>query len=77
MVVSRCVTVAVAGLVVGLPLAYAATKAFAHMLYGVGPLDPVVSIVTVLVVLATAVAAGSVPAWRASRVDPVIALRAE
>lgn len=77
MVVTRCVTVAVAGLVVGLPLAYAATKAFAHMLYGVGPLDPVVSIVTVLVVLATAVAAGSVPAWRASRVDPVIALRAE
>ena len=77
MVVTRCVTVAAAGLVVGLPLAYAATKAFAHMLYGVGPLDPAVSIFTIAIVLATAMAAASIPAWRASRVDPVIALRAE
>ena len=77
MVVTRCVTVAIAGLVVGLPLAYGATKTFAHLLYGVEPLDPVVSILTIAVVLGTAVAAASVPAWRASRVDPVIALRAE
>ena len=77
MVVTRCVTVAIAGLVVGLPLAYGATKTFAHLLYGVEPLDPMVSILTIAVVLATAVAAASVPAWRASRVDPVIALRAE
>lgn len=77
MVVTRCVAVAIAGLVVGLPLAYGATKTFAHLLYGVEPLDPLVSIVTIAVVLGTALAAASVPAWRASRVDPVIALRAE
>src|SRR4029079_7258969 len=77
MVVRRCVTVAIAGLVVVLPLAYAATKTFAHVLYGVEPLDPVVSSLTIAVVIGTAVAAASVPAWRASRVDPVIALRAD
>ena len=43
MVVARGLLVAMAGLGLGLPLAYAATKSFAHLLYGVSPLDPVVA----------------------------------
>jgi predicted lysophospholipase L1 biosynthesis ABC-type transport system permease subunit len=77
MVVTRCVMVAVAGLTVGVPLAYGATRTFAHMLHGVRPLDPLVSACTIAIVLFTAVAAASVPAYRAARVDPVVALRAE
>jgi putative ABC transport system permease protein len=61
----------------GLPLAYAATKSFAHLLYGVQPLDPLVGGLTVAIVLVTAAVASFVPARRAACVDPVIALRAE
>jgi putative ABC transport system permease protein len=77
LVVARCLLVAGVGLGLGLPLAYAATKSFAHLLYGVQPLDPLVGAVTVAIVLATAAVASFVPARRAARVDPVIALRAE
>jgi predicted permease len=77
LVVARCLLVAGVGLGLGLPLAYAATKSFAHLLYGVQPLDPLVGAVTVAIVLATAAVASLVPARRAARVDPVIALRAE
>jgi putative ABC transport system permease protein len=77
LVVGRCVMVAGLGLALGLPLAYAATKSFAHLLYGVRPLDPIVTGVTIVMVVMTAAAAGLVPARRAARVDPVVALRAE
>ncbi len=77
LVVARCLLVAGVGLGLGLPLAYAATKSFAHLLYGVQPLDPIVGAVTVAIVLATSALASFVPARRAARVDPVIALRAE
>ena len=77
LVVARSLLVAGAGLMLGLPLAYAATKSFVHLLYGVQPLDPLVGVVTAAIVLATAAVAAFVPARRAARVDPVIALRAE
>jgi predicted permease len=77
LVVARCLLVAGVGLGLGLPLAYAATKSFAHLLYGVQPLDPLVGAVTVAIVLATSALASFVPARRAARVDPVVALRAE
>jgi predicted permease len=77
LVVAHCLLVAGVGLGLGLPLAYAAAKSFAHLLYGVQPLDPLVGAVTVAIVLATAAVASFVPARRAACVDPVIALRAE
>ncbi len=77
LVVGRCLGVAGVGLAMGLPLAYAATKSFAHLLYGVRPMEPAVASVTIAMVVITATVAGLVPARRAARVDPVIALRAE
>ena len=77
LVVGRCLLVAGAGLALGLPLAYVATKSFAHLLYGVQPLDPLVGAVTAAIVLTTAAIAAYLPARQAARVDPVIALRAE
>jgi ABC-type antimicrobial peptide transport system permease subunit len=77
LVVNRCLSVAALGLALGLPLAYAATKSFAHLLYGVRPLDPVVAAITIVMIVLTAAAAGFVPARRAAHVDAAGALRAE
>ena len=47
------------------------------MLYGVSPTDPATFAVVTLVLLAVAVLASTVPAMRAARVDPIVALREE
>lgn len=65
------------GLVLGLPVALLITRALSTMLYGVQPNDPATLAVAVFVLLFTAALAGYLPARRASRVDPMIALRYE
>ncbi len=69
--------VAVAGLAVGAVLAVAAAMAVSRALYGVGPADPVSWIAAVAIVLTVSALANLVPAWRAARVDPSVALRTE
>ncbi len=77
LVVRRGLLLAIAGAVVGIGAAMAATRLMAAMLYGVRPFDPAtfagVSILLVLVALA----ACSIPARRAMRIDPMVALRDE
>jgi ABC-type antimicrobial peptide transport system permease subunit len=65
------------GLVLGLLGAAALTRLLTTMLFGVQPNDPVTYVVVSALLGGIALAASSVPAWRASRVDPVIALRQE
>jgi predicted lysophospholipase L1 biosynthesis ABC-type transport system permease subunit len=65
------------GLAVGLPTAVALARFIKHQLYGVQPTDPLTLIAGSGVLVAVALAAASVPAWRAARVDPMTALRAE
>ena len=77
MVVGRGLLVAAAGLALGLPLSYAATKSFAHLLYGVRPAEPLVIAASVAMILATVAIAAYVPARRAARVDPLVVLRTE
>jgi ABC-type antimicrobial peptide transport system permease subunit len=77
LVVREVLPVVVAGAVVGLALAFAAGTALASVVYGVGAHDPVVLTASVLVLFMTAALAAWVPARRAARVDPVVALRAE
>jgi hypothetical protein len=77
MVVVRSVAVVLAGLALGLPLSYVFIKSFAHLLYGVQPVEPLVLAATVAIVMATAIAAAYFPARHAARVDPVVALRAD
>jgi ABC-type antimicrobial peptide transport system permease subunit len=77
MVVGRAITVVIAGLTIGLPLSYVWMRSFAHLLYGVRPVEPLVSAVIVCSVLATAAVAAWLPARRAAQVDPLEALRAE
>jgi putative ABC transport system permease protein len=65
------------GLLLGLALAWAASSAMRSFLFGVAPLDPVVFGTVCIALAATALMACYVPARRASRIDPVIALRRE
>jgi putative ABC transport system permease protein len=65
------------GLAVGIPAALATTRAMANLLYEVSSNDPLTYIATVLVLIATALGACLIPAARAARVDPVVALRCE
>jgi ABC-type lipoprotein release transport system permease subunit len=68
---------AVLGCVLGTAGALAGTRALRSMLFGIRPTDPVTFAAVVGLILATAVLACCLPAVRASRVDPVSALRAE
>ena len=67
---------AVAGMVIGLPLSWAVARMIRSLLFGVGAADPL-TFVAVLVTLASVAAlAGYLPARRATRLDPANALRA-
>lgn len=67
----------VAGMVVGVLLAIAAGRLVASLLYGITPYDPVSIMAVVVFLLVVTAIAALVPAWRAARVDPVTALRAD
>jgi ABC-type antimicrobial peptide transport system permease subunit len=67
----------ISGLAIGLLLAIATAKILSGILYGVGALDPVAFTVAPLVMTAAALIATWLPARRATRVDPVQALRSE
>ena len=65
------------GLVLGLIASVAVTRLIASMLYQTRALDPAVLAAVSLILLAVAAVACLLPAWRASRVDPMQALRTE
>jgi predicted permease len=77
MVVGEGATLTLAGLAVGLPLAALAGLGLSRLLYEVSPLDPIVFVLAPLVLTLAALVASYLPARRAMRVVPVIALRAE
>jgi ABC-type antimicrobial peptide transport system permease subunit len=65
------------GVAVGLPLAFGGTRLIKSMLFGMGIVDPVAMIVPAITLAAVAALAGFLPARRAMRVDPMVALRYE
>ena len=65
------------GLVIGLAAAFILTRVMASLLFGISATDPVTFISISLVLLAVAILANLIPALRATRVDPMIALRAQ
>jgi predicted permease len=77
LVLKQGLALAIAGIVCGCVLAFAVTRLLAGMLFGVTAMDPLVFAIVPLLLLASAAAACAAPALRASRVDPMIALRAE
>jgi predicted permease len=77
MVLREAGSLILVGLALGIPGAVLAAGLLAHQLYGIGPTDPLTMASSSLVLLAVALFAGWVPAWRASRVEPLQALRTE
>jgi predicted permease len=77
MVMRETLLLVVMGVAIGIPVALAATRLISSMLYGLKPSDPVTLAAATGVMLAVAACAGYLPARRASRVDPMVALRDE
>jgi len=77
MVLGETAGIVAGGLVLGGTLAFAVSRLIGSRLYGVAPHDPLTLSMATLVLLAAALAAAYLPARRASRVDPITALRQE
>ena len=65
------------GLAIGVPAALAAGQYVSSQLYGIDPHDPSLAVATVVLLTLVSAAAGLIPARRASRIDPILALRYE
>jgi len=77
MVLREGVGIIAIGLVVGLLATFGAARLFAKLLIGVSPTDPLTYATVSALLVVVALAACYVPAWRAMRLDPLVALRHE
>jgi hypothetical protein len=77
LVMGRSLALILAGTFLGLIASVAASRAIAGLLYAVGPLDPLVFVSVCLTLGGAGVIATLIPARRATRVDPIVALRVE
>ena len=75
LVVSDGMRLAVAGSAIGVAVAYLIARQVASLLYGIRPADPVALGTVMAVALGSAMAACVIPAWRASRIDPLAGLK--
>jgi ABC-type antimicrobial peptide transport system permease subunit len=77
MVMRSCLLLVGAGIAAGVVLSLVLSKLLTSLLFGVPPRDPFAIVAAALVLTIVAALAGYIPAFRASRVDPMIALRYE
>ena len=75
LVLGKGVVLAGLGIVTGVIFSASTASMMASLLYGVRPHDPAVFLMVPLLLLVVAIAASYIPAWRATKVDPIVALR--
>jgi ABC-type antimicrobial peptide transport system permease subunit len=75
LVVRQSVTLAVTGIAIGLTGAWVGSRYLSSLLFGVAPTDPVTYVAVPIALLAVVLVSCLVPARRATRIDPVAALR--
>jgi len=76
-IVARTLTLAAAGMLAGVVISWIAGRSVGSLLYGVAAADPATFVAAALVLLGVSALASYLPARRASRIDPMICLRAE
>ena len=77
MILRDMCTMLVAGLAIGIPLVLAGSQYVKVFLCGISPHDPAAIVGAAAVLLASGLLAGFIPARRASRIDPLVAIRYE
>jgi ABC-type antimicrobial peptide transport system permease subunit len=77
LILREALLLVIAGVAVGLPMIFAVTRLASTMLFGLTPTDPISLSLASLLMLAVAMVAGYLPSRRATRVDPIVALRCE
>jgi ABC-type antimicrobial peptide transport system permease subunit len=75
LILREALLLAVFGVAAGLPVALALGRLIKSQLYGVTPSDPLTLVATAVLLTVVAVLSAWIPAWRASKVDPMVALK--
>ena len=77
LIIGQAMVLVVIGMVAGLLGAFALTRFMTTMLFGVSATDPITYVLIAVFFAAVALIASYIPAWRATQVDPLVALRTE
>ena len=77
LVLREALTLAVVGAAAGIAVSAATTRVMQNLLFGLTAKDPLTFVSATILLIAVASCAAALPAWRAARVDPMVALRCE
>jgi predicted permease len=77
LILREALLLVIAGVAAGLPIIFAVTRLASTLLFGLTPTDPVSLLLAAVLMLSVAMVAGYLPSRRATRVDPMVALRCE